>query len=317
MLRQFALGLSLASLLAVQAGAAPVDTFVTDRKYPPKLPDAKVETYKTVGDKKLAMYIFEPADLKPSDKRPAIVFFFGGGWQNGSASQFAAQARYLASRGMVAFAADYRVGSRDGVKAVTCLTDAKSAIRWVRENAARLGVDPNRVVASGGSAGGHLAAALGTIDEFDEPTESLSISSKPNVMVLYNPAVALARFEGMKADPEREAAMPNRAGTDPVRLSPIHHLKKSTPPSLVLIGTADGLYPQCQLFAVECERLGVRCDMDVWDDKPHGFFNATGTREKNEAFRKTTETVDRFLASLGYLQDEPTVETFDNWDGAK
>ena len=73
-------------------------------------------------------------------------------------SQFEPQATYLASRGMVAARADYRVKSRHGVTPEGCVEDAKSAVRWLRQNAAKLGIDPDRIVASGGSAGGHIAA---------------------------------------------------------------------------------------------------------------------------------------------------------------
>ena len=139
------------------------------RRYPPDLPGAKVEVYKTIGDVQLNMYIFFPEDRKPDERRPAAVFFFGGGWRGGSPTQFQHHCEYLASRGMVAMAADYRVLSRHGTKAVKCVTDAKSAVRWIRANAERLGVDPDRVAAGGGSAGGHIAACTGTVPGLDEP----------------------------------------------------------------------------------------------------------------------------------------------------
>src|SRR5439155_707597 len=113
------------------------------RGYPPVLPGAKIETYKTVGDTKLNLYVYYPEGHKPTDKRPAIVFFFGGGWTNGSPTQFEPHCKYLASRGIVAITADYRVASRQQVKVAGCVADAKSAIRFVRKEAARLGVDPN------------------------------------------------------------------------------------------------------------------------------------------------------------------------------
>ncbi|MEO8498868.1 MAG: alpha/beta hydrolase [Planctomycetota bacterium] len=147
---------------------------------PPQLEGAKVEVYKKIGDVELNIYIYNPVDQKPTDKRPVAVLFFGGGWTSGTPAQFEQQCKYLASRGMVAMTADYRVLSRHGTKAKECVADAKSAIRWVRQEAERLGVDPNRVVAGGGSAGGHIAACTGVIDGFDESTDDLSISSKPN-----------------------------------------------------------------------------------------------------------------------------------------
>src|SRR5262245_44988630 len=101
------------------------------RPYPPVLPGSQVETYKTVGDTKLNLYIYNPDGHKPADKRAAIIFFFGGGWTGGSPGQFEQHCKHLASRGMVAITADYRVASRHQVKAVNCVTDAKSAIRYV------------------------------------------------------------------------------------------------------------------------------------------------------------------------------------------
>ena len=127
--------------------SAAIITYAQANKYPPELPGAHVEVYKTVGDTKLNLYIYEPEGHKASDKTPAIVFFFGGGWANGSPVQFLNQSKYLASRGMVAITADYRVASRHQVKVLDCVRDANSAIRWVRQNAKRLGIDPNRIAA--------------------------------------------------------------------------------------------------------------------------------------------------------------------------
>ena len=117
------------------------------------------EVYKTIGDVKLKMHIFYPEDHKPTDKRPAIVFFYGGGWKGGSVGQFGNQSRYLASRGMVAMCAEYRTQNRHKTTPFECVIDGKSAVRWARKNAARLGIDPGKIAAGGGSAGGHVAAA--------------------------------------------------------------------------------------------------------------------------------------------------------------
>jgi acetyl esterase/lipase len=121
---------------------------------------AKTFTFKktTKADKitpvSLEMHVHFPTDWKKDDKRSAIVFFFGGGWTSGTVQQFEPQAAYLASRGMVAARAEYRVKSRHEVTPDACVEDAKSAVRWLRQNAALLGIDPDRIVASGGSAGG-------------------------------------------------------------------------------------------------------------------------------------------------------------------
>ena len=94
--------------------------------YPPTFKDARVETYRTIGSTELKLWIFGESD--PKAKKPAIVFFFGGGWHGGTPAQFENQARYFAKRGMIAITADYRVKSRHGVQVVECVKDAKADI---------------------------------------------------------------------------------------------------------------------------------------------------------------------------------------------
>ncbi len=133
-------GAALAVLaLAMTPSSAIAQKKAAQPRQPLQFKGARSEVYKTIGDVALQMYIFEPAGHKAADRRPAVVFFFGGGWKGGTPKQFEHQCRYLASRGMVAMTADYRVSSRHGTKAVQCVTDGKSAVRWVRENAKRLG----------------------------------------------------------------------------------------------------------------------------------------------------------------------------------
>ena len=164
----------------------------TQNNYPPNINADETVTFKKTIHTDLNLWIFYPDNHKKNDKVASIVFFFGGGWNGGTPAQFLQQAKYLQQRGMVSILADYRVKSRNNTQAIYCLKDAKSAIRWVRENARKIGIDPNRIVASGGSAGGHLAAATGTIPIHDEDYENLKISSKPNAMILFNPGLILA-----------------------------------------------------------------------------------------------------------------------------
>jgi len=278
---------------------------------PKSLPGSRPEIYRKIGDVELPIHIFESRDHQPKDKRPAIVFFFGGGWRSGSPQQFQNHCQYLASRGMVAMTAEYRVSSRHGVKAVSCFRDAKSAIRWVRQNAERLGIDPDRVAAGGGSAGGHLAGALGTISKSDEEDEDASISSVPNAMVLFNPALVLAPVKGYEAkDLERLADIEERLGVKPERLSPYHHVRKGQPPAIIFHGKADTTVPYftSELFAEEAKIKGNRCELIGYDGQPHGFFNYG--RSDNKYFVDTVKRMDAFLVSLGYLKGPDTVEAF-------
>jgi acetyl esterase/lipase len=275
------------------------------QSYPPTFDGARAETYKTIGDTALQLYIFEPAS-GPKTNRPAIVFFFGGGWTNGSPVQFEQHCRYLASRGMVAITADYRVASRQNVKPTACVADAKSALRWVRQNASRLGIDPNRIAAGGGSAGGHLAAAIATVPGFDEAGEDTRISAVPNACVLFNPALVLAPIEGVDAKGFEERVGADRMGTDPKNISPAHHVKQGTPPTIIFHGKADTTVPYAtaEAYTAAMKKAGNRCELVGFDDEKHGFFNYG--RGDNSSYHATLVATDRFLASLGWLKGEPT-----------
>lgn len=250
--------------------------------------------YKKTKPADLAMYVHFPPDWKKADKRPAIVFFFGGGWTSGKVEQFEPQARYLASRGMVAARADYRVKSRHNVTPDACVEDAKSAIRWLRQNAAMLGVDPDRIVAAGGSAGGHIAACT-SCPGLDAPDEDLKVSSRPNAMVLFNPVV---RFDGV---PE----LMQRIGKDEKlgkALSPTLHLSKDTPPAIFFYGKEDRLLKQGEEYVARSKEVGHRAELFLADGVGHGFFNRSPWQER------TLHRVDEFLGSLGYVKGPPTIK---------
>jgi acetyl esterase len=282
---------------------------LTSWSYPPEMPGARVEVYREVGDVKLQAWIYEPAGHTARDRRPAIVFFFGGGWSSGTPGQFLPQCRYLADRGMVAISVDYRVKSRQGVPPTECLRDAKAAIRWTRTNAERLGIDPQRIAAGGGSAGGHLAAATALVPGFDEVGKSVE-SSRPNALVLFNPALVLAPVDGQPdLFPQEKAEALERRGQGRSReFSPYHFINKSVPPTIIFHGTKDEAVPYATVVAFQkaMTAAGNRCELKTYEGEAHGFFNpgrgkgdarAKGSRN----YSRTIQEVDEFLVSLGYL----------------
>lgn len=256
------------------------------------LKDAEFKVYKKTDQGDLHLNIFKPADWKPSDSRPAVVFFFGGGWRSGNPSQFEPHCRYLASRGMVACAAEYRIKSKHDTTPFECVADGKSAVRWIREHAAELGIDPKRIVAGGGSAGGHVAACTGTVTGFDEPNENKKISSVPNAMALFNPVVDTTET-GWKGGPQQ-------LGERCKEISPIHFVRKGTPPTIIFHGTGDTtvLFENVERFTDQMKQKGNRCELIAYPDQPHGFFNLSRNKKNYE---DTIVKLDAFLTSLGYL----------------
>ncbi|MEZ6063044.1 MAG: alpha/beta hydrolase [Planctomycetaceae bacterium] len=278
--------------------------------YPPEMPGATVETYRTVGDTELKAWIFQPKDHQPTERRPAIVFFFGGGWNAGTPGQFLPQCRHLAERGMVAVSVDYRVKSRQGVFPQDCVRDAKAAVRWLRASADRLGIDPHRIAAGGGSAGGHLAAATALVPGFEDGDHT-DVSSMPDALVLFNPAVALAPIEGAENlfPPDKAASIRERADGRPEEISPIGFVRSGLPPTIIFHGTNDEAVPfaSVELFRDRMTAAGNRCELKAYEGRPHGFFNpGRGQGQQRAAatqdYYRTLRELDMFLESLGYLQ---------------
>ena len=290
------LALAFLSLcVALSAGAQEKTAKKKAGGYPPTIEGTKSETYRKVGETELKVWIFEPAQ-KSGKPLPAIVFFFGGGWVGGSPTQFEPQSRHLAGRGMVAIVADYRVKTRQDAKPADCVSDAKACVRWVRANASRLGIDPERIAVGGGSAGGHLAASTATVPGLDDAKDDKSVSCLPNAPVLFNPGTVMAPFPGLDLKGFGAGLDKAKFGCEPTEISPLHHVKKGTPPTIIFHGKADTTVPYSTVekFAEVMKTAGNRCELIGYEGQPHGFFNKA-------KYAETLAATDAFLVSLGYL----------------
>ena len=241
--------------------------------------------------RELNLEVFTP-DGELTTPLPAVVFFFGGGWVKGNTQQFFPYAQHLIKRGMIAILADYRVQSRDENPPHDCVTDGKSAMRFVRAHAAELGIDPNRIAAAGGSAGGHVAAATACVERWDHPSDDASVSPRPNALALFNPVI--------NNGPDNYGY--DRVGDYYKDFSPFHRIHKQWPPTTVMLGTEDALIPvpMMQEFAESIRAVGGRCDEHYYDDQPHGFFNYK--EEGNVYYDQTLQVLDDFMVSIGYLE---------------
>ena len=242
------------------------------------------------------MELYQPPKLDANQKFPAMVFFFGGGWVGGSTEQFEPHASYFSKRGIVCILVDYRVRNRHGSSPFDALKDAKSAIRFIRKHAKDYNIDADKIIASGGSAGGHLAAATALISDYNEETDNLDISCVPNALVLFNPVI----------DNGPGGYGFERIGMAYKNFSPLHNIRKGMPPTVFFLGTKDELIPleTAAYFKKTMERVGSRCELFTYEGEGHGFFNYRNF----VLYRKTVKETDYFLQSLGYLSDKSHLE---------
>ena len=261
--------------------------------------------FKKTEKAELKLHVFYPKYHKKEINRTVVVSFFGGGWTGGTPKQFYQQSDYFMSRGIVAISAEYRVKSKHGTSPFESVEDAKSAIRWVRKNAKRLGINPDQIIAMGGSAGGHIAACTALIEGNEAKGEDLTVSSKPNGMVLMNPVLdTTTKGYGWLKVKGRET-----------EISPCHQVKSNMPPSIVFHGTEDKTVPyeNAQRFVKLMRAAGNDCQLISAVGKDHGFFNGEFFRKKNgnAYFKLTMYESDLFFQKYNWLKGEPNIKPED------
>ena len=251
--------------------------------------------YKKLDKITLYLEAYYPENFNKSEKNAAIVFFFGGGWQIGDRHHFKNQAKYLSKRGITCFLADYRIKSKHGTTPFDALKDAKSAIRFLRIHADSIGIDPEKIIAAGGSAGGHLAAATALINGYNHQDDDLSISCVPNALILFNPVIDNGPG-GYGYEMISDAYL---------HFSPLHNIRPGAPPTLFLLGNKDRLVPleTGMYYQKVMERVGSLCELKIYEGG-HGFFNYDHFKN----YKKTLEAADEFLQSLNYLEPEPEIQ---------
>ncbi len=253
--------------------------------------------YKVTPQRELKLHVFYPNDQKEGKKRPVVISFFGGGWNSGNPNQFYDQSEFFASLGMVGISVEYRLISKDKTTPFESVMDAKSAVRWVREHRKELGIDPKRIVTSGGSAGGHVAACTAIIEGVEDD-KNLKVSSVPNAMILFNPVVNTTK-EGYGVD--------KLVGQE-TALSPVHHVRPKLPPTLVMHGTRDTTVPYKNAvdFVAEMKDKGNDCRLISAFGENHGFFNSPNFRKSSgdRNFKRSMYESAKFLAELGFISKD-------------
>lgn len=258
---------------------------------------ASEESYKVVGDTSLAAYIWNPEPHQaPAYPRSVAAFFFSSGWDHGQVSQFAPHCVYLASRGMTTIAFEYRVSSKHGTGPLEAMADARSAIRWIRMNAAELGINPGKIVGIGGSGGAHAITSTAMLKGFDDPADDPSISAVPNALVLFSPVLDTSKT-GFGLDRFPDAKIAKGANL-------INAIAKGMPPMLIMHGTADRVVPfnGSYVFTKKMARKKNKVRLIEFNTQGHGFFNFNVSFEMYEA---TLSAIDEFFVELGFIEPDP------------
>ena len=273
---------------AAEVGENPPSAFsgIVSRK---EAAPGKKYIYKTANGQPLEMEIYFPPRHDPKTASvPGVILFHGGSWIGGSLDQFRSLCAYLASRGLVCATAQYRFhkGEKLPVAAMIkriCITDAKSAIRWFKQNAKELGVDSNRIISGGGSAGAHISTIATLSPGLNDPGDPKEIDTSVIAYVWFNPAFSPSDSK----DPEVDA---------------LRYMKPQMPPSIVFFGDKDDYKKGWDTVHEKIRSLGPdTAELLIAPGQGHSFFNAVPW------MTACAIAVDEFLTKLGLLIGEPSL----------
>lgn len=291
MLKQLSCLLALAGVVVgTTAAEAPTREEKIEQaavKKAPAIRPMKTVVYRTIDGKDLTLDFFFPKDWKASDKREAILFFHGGGWSAGAPKQFYLHAQYYASRGMVTACASYRLG-KTGDDIINGVTDARSAVRYLRSHAAEFGINPGRLIVSGSSAGAHLAQGTALCEQLNHADDDSKVSTEPQLLLLFCPVADLG--------PRGYAPGYRRMGERYGEVSPLQRLRPGMPPMLILLGDKDTVLPpkQAAAFKAAVEAKGGECALEMFPGVKHGAFYAA------RQFDAAKLIIEAFLLKHGF-----------------
>jgi acetyl esterase len=264
--------------------------------------DLESKIYKQVDGMDLQAHLFYTTVTRENPENPAIAFFHGGGWVFGSPEEFFGACKRYAGKGFITISFQYRLSINEdgsyphpGITPVESVKDARSAIRWLRENAKELKIDPDRIVVGGQSAGGQLALSTALAETVNEKTDDLSVSPVPNALVLYSSCVnTMEAWVDMILGERRKEIW---------SISPYHNLRPDMPPVIAFHGEDDCtvLMYTIQLFSERMLELGNRYELITFPGRRHylGEGNEKYARYFDEEIMERT---DQFLSELGLME---------------
>lgn len=219
--------------------------------------------------------LYFPATIPKNERLPVVVVIHGGGFNDGDKARprEISFATNLVANGYVVMSINYKLRRRQGeVTWPQPVLDAKTAVRWLRKNADALGIDPERIGAMGGSAGGNLSAMLaltGPGDGFDASEPCGEFSSRVSCGVDFYGAVKLLDYHDMKMFARTRAEAPELYE----KASPVNYASAGDAPMLIVHGTKDETVPlsQSEALAAALKKAGVEHELVVVPGAPHTF----------------------------------------------
>jgi acetyl esterase/lipase len=235
--------------------------------------------YANTGTRNLLLDAFYPKK-KPAALLPTILIIHGGGWRSGNRSQHIPLAERLASLGYVCFTAEYRLSTEALYPAP--VYDLKAAIRWMRANAKQYHIDADKITILGFSAGGELAAFIGStnLDPKFEGTESNnSYSSKVNAVVDIDGTLSFVHPESGEGDDSKSISAATYWFGYPKKdkpelwqdASPLAHVGKTTPPFLFINSSLDRMHAGRTDFIKVLDESHTYSEVHAFPNSPHTF----------------------------------------------
>lgn len=253
--------------------------------------------FKNTRNRKLKLLVMQPHRQDTMQKCPAMVWIHGGAWVAGSPESFIPHLRWSAALETVAVSIEYRLVAKpenrpdlaNGNSVEDCLSDCADAIKYLRKHADELGIDKNKIIVIGDSAGGHLALCLGTMD--------LPKNAKADVVINCNGISDMTVEKWIKYIRADHNQLRNAK-----RMSPANYLDRRDAPILTMNGSNDNVVtPQdAKAFYESCLKAGIDTDFILWPGMRHAFIvtNYTATEDQTD---KALTALEAFLLKRNFL----------------
>lgn len=248
--------------------------------------------YKDVNGRRLLLDIFYPKNIR--QKKPAVLLIFGGGWRSGDKTQNHAMATELAKQGYVAVSAEYRLSPEAVYPAA--VADLRDAVRWMRSHAKQYGLDTGRIAAMGCSAGGQLAALLGTTNQLvklggqtiDTARSSVqAVVDIDGILAFHHPESAEGAVAAQWLDGTYEQQPRNWE-----EASPLNKVNTSSVPVLFINSSNPRFHAGRDDMIRKLDSLGIYSEVHTIDDTPHPFWFF------HPWFEKTMQYAAQFLKKV-------------------